>query len=83
ERAVGLTREDLFAMHIEDLFYLKTGPDYVWRDTLFEIGGPSKKAEQFGDKLKKFKRKYIIYDGLQLVSGEVIKLPFYIFLSHF
>ncbi|MCX8202613.1 MAG: AAA family ATPase [Candidatus Micrarchaeota archaeon] len=81
ERIVGLTREDMFAMHIDDLFYLKTGPDYIWRDTIFEIGGPSKGIEQF----KEFanKRKYIVYDGFQIINTDPMKLPFYIFLSHF
>jgi predicted AAA+ superfamily ATPase len=84
ERAVGLTREDLFAMHIDELFYLKTGPDYVWRDTLFEIGGERKTTEQFKEiKIIKKMRKYIIHEGLQTTSNEIIRLPFYIFLSHF
>ncbi|MBI5047271.1 hypothetical protein HZC07_06095, partial [Candidatus Micrarchaeota archaeon] len=82
EREVGLTREDLFAMHIDELFYLKEGPDYVWKNTLFEVGGPSKTTEQFRHANWKG-RKYIVYESEQVSSGEVFKLPFYIFLSGF
>jgi len=82
EREIGLVREDLFAMHLDELFYLKDGPDYVWKGTIFEIGGPSKDSKQF--KNVKFKgRKYIVHDGLEISNGEVFKLPFYIFLSQF
>ena len=82
EKAVGLSREDLFAMHLEKLFYLKTGPDFVWKNMLFEIGGPNKNSKQFKD--IKFKgKKFIISDGLEIQKQEVFKLPFYIFLSHF
>ena len=90
ERVVGLIREDLFAMHIDDLFYLKTGPDYIWRNTLFEIGGERKTTEQFKQfkqfKITKKMRKYVIHEGLQITSNEIneiIRLPFYIFLSYF
>jgi len=82
ERMIGLTREDLFAMHIDELFYLKTGPDYIWKDALFEIGGRGKTSEQFGFVEEK-KRKYIIHDGLEVTGNEIIKLPFYIFLTYF
>jgi predicted AAA+ superfamily ATPase len=89
ERGNGLIREDLFAMHIEkeELFYLTKGPDYVWRNYVFEIGGIRKEEEQFNyleDKnLHVFSGKYIIHDGLQISSGKIFKLPFYIFLSYF
>lgn len=83
EREIGLVREDLFATHISnDLFYLKSGPDYVWKNAIFEIGGPNKDTKQF--KNISFKgRKYIVYDSEEFSGGEIIKLPFYIFLSHF
>jgi predicted AAA+ superfamily ATPase len=90
ESGRGLIREDLFAINIEreELFYLPKGPDYVWRNYLFEIGGASKGREQFKDlevlenKLN-FSGKYIIHEGLQISSGEVFRLPFYVFLSYF
>jgi hypothetical protein len=90
ESGRGLVREDLFAINIEkeELFYLPKGPDYVWRNYLFEIGGTSKGKEQFknlevlGSK-SNFSGKYIIHEGLQISSGEVFKLPFYVFLSYF
>ena len=82
EKEVGLAREDMFGMHLDDFFYLKDGPDYVWKEALFEIGGPSKDSKQF--KNIKFKgRKYIISDSLAIAGGDVLKLPFYIYLSYF
>jgi len=82
ERGRGLGREDMFAMHISnELFYLKTGPDYVWRDGIFEVGGPNKGSEQFkGLKIKG--RKFIIHEGVEILSGDVLAIPFYIFLLH-
>lgn len=82
ERGLGLSREDLFAMQLEELFYLKTGPDFVWNNMLFEIGGQSKTSKQF--KNIDFKgKKFIIYDSLEIQKQEIFKLPFYIYLSHF
>lgn len=84
EREAGLTREDLFAMHAEGVFYLKDGgPDFVWRNCMFEIGGPSKTAAQF--KNVNFKgKKFIVHEGTELsMQNEVVKLPFYIYLSQF
>ncbi len=82
ERAIGLSREDLFAMHTEELYYLKTGPDFVWKNTLFEIGGPNKDLKQF--KEIDFKgKKIIVFEGVEIQNKDVFKLPFYIFLSHF
>ena len=82
ERAVGLSREDVFAMHIDGLFYLRDGPDYVWKNSIFEIGGPSKDARQFRN--IDFKgRKFIIYEGEEVKSGEVSRIPFYVFLTYF
>ncbi len=88
ERCVGLSREDMFAMHIEDeLFYLKSGPDYIWKNSLFEVGGPYKDAGQFkGIQIKG--GRFIVHEGLEVSSESVdhhtiLKVPFYIFLSYF
>lgn len=82
ERAVGLGREDLFAMQLDDFFYLKAGPDYVWKNTLFEVGGPGKGTEQFRNLPFKMK-KYVIHEGVEIQGGDVFRLPFYLFLSYF
>ncbi|MEK6978753.1 MAG: AAA family ATPase [Candidatus Micrarchaeota archaeon] len=81
ERAVGLGREDLFAMHVDGLFYLKTGPDYVWNNALFEIGGPSKSSGQFAMVNAKLKR-FIIHEGTEISYADIMKIPFYVFLTH-
>lgn len=82
ERAIGLSREDMFAMHINELFYLRTGPDYVWKNALFEVGGPGKDTRQFKG-LSLTGKRFVVHEGLDISSGEVLKIPFYVFLSHF
>jgi predicted AAA+ superfamily ATPase len=80
ERSRGLTREDMFAMHLHELFYLKTGPDYVWRNCIFEIGGSSKGLEQFKN-LEIKGRRFIIHEGVEIAAGDILRIPFYIFLT--
>jgi predicted AAA+ superfamily ATPase len=77
----GLSKEDIFISHLEDVFYLGSGPDFVYNDVVFEIGSKSKGFGQLkGSELKK--QKFIIYDGLDIVrKDDILKIPFYIFLS--
>ncbi len=81
-RMVGLAREDIFVSHIDDVFYLQDGPDFVYADRIFEVGGAGKGFQQL-EKVSIKLPKFIVYDGLDIVkSGEMLKIPFYIYLSH-
>ncbi|MCX6768298.1 MAG: AAA family ATPase [Candidatus Micrarchaeota archaeon] len=78
----GLTREDMFVSHLDDVFYLPSGPDFIYHNKVFEVGGASKGFGQVGA-IKTKMRKFVIYDGLEIVrEGEMLKIPLYIFLSY-
>ena len=77
-KILGYMREDTFVSHLEDVFYLSPGPDFVYKRNAFEVGGRGKGVSQLGKE-----KGFIVYDGLDVSRVEnVIKLPFYIFLSH-
>ncbi len=78
----GLTKEDIFVSHLEDVFYLNGGPDFVYKDMVFEVGSRTKGFEQLM-KYETKKPKFIVYNGVDIVKKEdILKFPFYIFLSH-
>ena len=78
----GLTKEDIFVSHLEDVFYLGSGPDFVYNDMVFEVGSNNKDYSQLID-LDLKKKKFIVYNGLDIARNEdMLKLPFYIYLSH-
>lgn len=78
----GLTKEDIFVSHLEDVFYLDGGPDFVYKDMVFEVGSRSKGFGQFAGYDAK-KRKFVVYNGTDIVKkDDILKFPFYIFLSH-
>jgi hypothetical protein len=80
-KITGLTKEDIFVSHLEDVFYLGAGPDFVYKDMVFEIGSKNKGFEQL-DKMQSLNQKFIIYDGIDIVrKQDILKIPFYIFLS--
>jgi hypothetical protein len=78
----GLTKEDIFISHLEDVFYLGGGPDFVYNNMIFEVGSTNKGFGQLID-LELKKKKFIVYNGLDIVRSEdMLKIPFYIYLSH-
>ena len=78
----GLTKEDIFVSHLEDVFYLGTGPDFVYKDMIFEVGSKTKGYGQLKN-IELKKQKFIVYDGLEISRIEnILKIPFYIYLSH-
>ncbi len=79
----GFIREDLVVSHMDNVFYLPYGPDFVYRDFLIEVGGQYKKTEQFR-RINLNKTKLIVYEGSEVERLEnITKLPLYIFLSSF
>lgn len=78
-RMRGYLREDLFVSHLQDIFYLPDGADFVYKGLYFEIGGKTKTFAQ----LQGVEKGFVVYDGLEIFrEGHRIKFPFYIFLSH-
>jgi len=78
----GLTKEDIFVSHLDEVFYLDSGPDFVYRDAIFEVGSRNKGPGQL-EKLDLKKQKFIVYDGLDIAKhGEILRIPFYIYLSY-
>jgi predicted AAA+ superfamily ATPase len=81
-RISGLVKEDIFVSHLGEVFYLGSGPDFVYKDMIFEIGSRNKGFSQV-KKLDKKLPKFIIYDGVDISRSEdVLKIPFYIYLCH-
>ncbi|MEW6528707.1 MAG: AAA family ATPase [Candidatus Micrarchaeota archaeon] len=79
---IGLTREDIFVSHLDNVFYLPTGPDFVYSDRIFEVGGRTKGSAQL-NVMKTKMPKFVVYDGVDIIkSGNILKIPFYIYLSH-
>lgn len=65
----GALREDFFIFHVPEAHYLKTErkrktPDYIYKDIVFEVGGPSKNRMQA-------KRGYIVTDSLDFEKNKV------------
>lgn len=78
----GLAKEDIFTSHLEDVFYLGSGPDFVYNNMVFEVGSKSKGYGQVA-KLEIKKQKFVIYEGLDIArNNDILKIPFYIYLSH-
>ena len=78
----GMAKEDIFVSHLEDVFYLPSGPDFVYKGMLFEVGSKNKGFGQFA-KAEENKQKFIVYDGVDISRSDgILKIPFYIFLSH-
>jgi predicted AAA+ superfamily ATPase len=81
-RIIGFVREDIVVSHLDDVFYVPNGPDFVYKNVVLEVGGHGKDTGQFA-RVGAKKQKIIVYDGVEVVkAGDVVKLPFYIFLSH-
>ena len=81
-RIAGLIREDLFVSQLENVFYLPDGPDFVYNGKVFEVGGASKGTGQL-DNINLKIPKFIVYDGTDMErEKDVLKIPFYMFLSH-
>ncbi|MEK6982891.1 MAG: AAA family ATPase [Candidatus Micrarchaeota archaeon] len=75
----GYIKEDVFASHLDEIFYLDTGPDFMYKNIHFEVGGKNKTFEQ----LEGEKKGFIVYDGFEVIKKDnLIKFPFYIFLAH-
>lgn len=73
----GSLREDFFIQHVGECFYLKTGikrrtPDFLIRDCVFEVGGPSKGFEQ----IKDMKKAFLVKEAISLENNEI---PIYLF----
>ena len=47
----------------------------------FEVGGPSKSSGQFAMVNAKLKH-FIIHEGTEISYADIMKIPFYVFLTH-
>jgi len=68
----GALREDFFVQHVSDCRYLKSGkerrtPDFVVRDYIFEVGGPSKSTEQ----IEGWKNAYLVKEAVSSSEKEI------------